>query len=48
MSNKLILLVDDSNSVRQSVGLVLEQAGFSVIQASDGVEAQKKNGLATR
>jgi chemosensory pili system protein ChpA (sensor histidine kinase/response regulator) len=34
-----VLLVDDSISVRKVVGAMLERGGFSVITASDGVEA---------
>ena len=33
-----ILVVDDSPSVRQQVGLALRQAGFQVIEAADGAE----------
>jgi len=33
-----ILVVDDSPSVRQQVGLALRQAGFQVIEAGDGAE----------
>ena len=39
---KTILIVDDSNAIRQSVSFILEQAGYQVTQASDGVEAVKK------
>ncbi len=35
---KQILLVDDSAAVRQQVGMALGQAGFEVIEASDGNE----------
>lgn len=34
-----VLLVDDSISVRRSVGQMLERAGFEVLAAADGVEA---------
>jgi two-component system chemotaxis response regulator CheY len=44
---KNILIVDDSSAIRQSVGFVLEQAGFVVVQASDGVEALAKLGTQT-
>ena len=36
---KNILIVDDSNSIRQSVGFILEQAGYLVTQAADGSDA---------
>lgn len=34
-----VLAVDDSASIRKLVTFTLEQAGFSVVQAEDGVEA---------
>jgi two-component system chemotaxis response regulator CheY len=36
---KSILIVDDSIAVRQSTRFVLEQAGYSVHEAGDGLEA---------
>lgn len=36
---KTILIVDDSASFRQVVGMALTQAGYEVIQAADGKEA---------
>ncbi|HNY31605.1 MAG TPA: response regulator [Fibrobacteria bacterium] len=36
---KTILIVDDSASFRQVVGMSLSQAGYEVLQASDGKEA---------
>lgn len=36
---KTILIVDDSASFRQVVGMALTQAGYEVVQASDGREA---------
>jgi two-component system chemotaxis response regulator CheY len=33
-----VLVVDDSETIRQQVGRALEQAGFSVIEAGDGIE----------
>ena len=34
-----ILTVDDSASMRQMVGFTLRQAGYSVVEAPDGLEA---------
>jgi two-component system, chemotaxis family, chemotaxis protein CheY len=34
-----ILLVDDSMTVRQQVGMALTQAGFATLEAGDGLEA---------
>ncbi len=43
---KTIMIVDDSVSIRKVVRLTLEQAGFDVIDAVDGVDALKKlNGV---
>lgn len=36
---KHVLVVDDDGSERQETALLLEQDGFTVIQASDGLEA---------
>ena len=40
--NKKIMVVDDSQTIRQAVGLTLRDAGFEVIEASDGMEALKR------
>jgi len=37
--NKTILLVDDSYSIRESVGFLLSEAGFDIIKATDGQNA---------
>ncbi|MCE7028604.1 response regulator [Jiella avicenniae] len=42
--SKTILMVDDSASVRQMVGMTLKQAGYSVVEACDGREALQKAG----
>ncbi len=37
--SRTILLVDDSVSIRESVAFFLEQEGFGIIKAEDGVQA---------
>ncbi len=35
---KTILVIDDSATVRQQVGLAVKQAGFDIVEAADGLE----------
>jgi two-component system chemotaxis response regulator CheY len=39
---KKILVVDDSATVRQQVGLALTQAGFDILEAVDGMDGVDK------
>ncbi len=36
--NKKVIVIDDSQTVRQQVGMALSQAGFDVVEAVDGRE----------
>ena len=39
---KKILVVDDSATVRQQVGLALSQAGFKIVEAVDGADGARQ------
>ncbi|HEU5077539.1 MAG TPA: response regulator, partial [Polyangiaceae bacterium] len=39
---RTILIVDDSETVRNQVGRALKEAGFAVVGASDGVEGLRE------
>ncbi len=40
--NKIIMTVDDSSSIRQMVSFTLKDAGYEVIEASNGKDALQK------
>ena len=37
-----ILIVDDEDSIRRTLSILLKRNGYSIEEASDGVEALKK------
>jgi two-component system chemotaxis response regulator CheY len=39
---KKIMVVDDSRTVRQQVGVTLTEAGYEVVEACDGIEGCEK------
>jgi two-component system chemotaxis response regulator CheY len=39
---KKVMVVDDSRTVRQQLGLLLTEAGYEVIEASDGLDGIEK------
>lgn len=39
---KRVLVVDDSETIRLEVGRALQQAGYVIVEASDGVEGLEK------
>lgn len=40
--SKTILVVDDTASVRQAVGFTLQEAGYEIVEAEDGMDALDK------
>jgi len=40
--SKKVIVVDDSRSVRAQVGAILTEAGYEVLEASDGLEGAAK------
>ena len=40
--NKTILIVDDSPSIRQMLGMTLRMGGYDVLDACDGIEGLEK------
>jgi CheY-like chemotaxis protein len=46
-SRKRVLLVDDDSSIREAVGMLLNEAGYEIVTAADGFEALARIKLAT-
>jgi|SRR5262245_38108457 two-component system chemotaxis response regulator CheY len=44
---KKVLIVDDSRTVRQQLGIVLTEAGYEVVEASDGLDGAEKIAAST-
>ena len=40
-TKKLVLLAEDDNSMRRFIEIILQQAGYEVLAAEDGLEATK-------
>jgi two-component system, chemotaxis family, chemotaxis protein CheY len=39
---KKVLIVDDSSAIRQSISFVLQQSGYEVVEANDGLDGLEK------
>lgn len=48
MSTKIVLIVDDEDSIRESLAEIFEVEGFRVLEARDGREALAHLGTAER
>ena len=46
-SRKRVLLVDDDASIREAVGMLLNESGYEIVTAADGFEALARIKLAT-
>lgn len=42
MNERKVLIVDDSETIRQQVASALERAGFGVVEAADGVDGLER------
>ncbi|HMI89251.1 MAG TPA: response regulator [Polyangiaceae bacterium] len=40
--SKKVMVIDDSRTVRQQVGIVLSEAGYEVLEACDGLDGVEK------
>ena len=40
--SKTVLVVDDAEAIRKSVGFTLQEEGFKIIEAKNGIDALKK------
>jgi len=40
--SKKVMVIDDSRTVRQQVGIVLSEAGYEVLEACDGLDGAEK------
>lgn len=42
MNERKVLIVDDSETIRQQVASALERAGFGVVEATDGIDGLER------